>query len=200
MASSRSTSSRPASPAGQRHPVGRAGPGSEAEARHHLVQDFLGQVTVGRDLAADDRREAPGGAAVVADEVAPRDGAGFAQALAGQRAHAAVGVEHVVPREPAAGKGVAGFREQVVHLGGRRPQRRRLVVAAGVGGADQHQAVPGQDEEGPPVGAGLGVAGGSGQARERPARRCACPWSVPGSAAGAGRRPRGSGPPRDPRR
>src|SRR3990172_6272341 len=126
-----------------------------------------GEGAVSGELAADDREEAVGTAAlrVVDDEVAARDGA-LVLAVRGVRqgADAAVSVEDVLMAQRRRGEEARRLVEQVRQLFGCTARVGGVAVIAEVGGADERVVVPGKDEEGAAVGLRGGEDGVRGAA------------------------------------
>src|SRR5687768_16240556 len=99
-----------------------------------------------RQLAADDRVEAAR-SAMTANDVAARDGSLRTARLMWQRPYSGVRVEHAFRKAGGAREDALGFADEIAALASVDRRGCRIAVVAFVGGADQQQLVPRQDED-----------------------------------------------------
>ena len=132
---------------------GAGGPGAAREAhdRLQLFQRVLGELAVGRDLAAEDREQRrPAGVGVEVEDIVAGDGRGVAAGIVVERAHAGIGPDHV-GRGDLALEVAVDHPAQIVGLVGRDRGRGRIALVGHVGGADQAELALERDHEHDPL-------------------------------------------------
>ena len=156
--SSASSSSRAArvQRAGQRPRARRVSGDRPRQLAPHLAQHVFGERAMRRELAADDRVQAAR-RAVPANQVTARDRSRGAARLIRQRPNAGMRVQHAAASPAAPGNTRSVSRDEIVELARIDRGGGRLAFESLVGRADQQQPVPRQNEQRPPVAAGLDV-------------------------------------------
>ena len=138
------------SPPGSAAPAVQA-PRAEAHDRLQLLQRVLGELAVGRDLAAEDRQQRrPAVAGVEVEDIVAGDGRGVAAGVVVERPHAGIGPDDVGGRDLALEVAV-DHPAQIVGLVRRDRGRRRVALVGHVGGADQAELALERDHEHDPL-------------------------------------------------
>ena len=116
-----------------------------AQRARHAVAQLLGEATEARELRTGDREKTP--ALLLHDPVRPRDLRRGLAGLVRQRAHPRVRVAHLLAAHARIRQRLSRLGEQVVHLVTRGVHAIEIAVEVRVGGADQRELPPRNDED-----------------------------------------------------